>query len=140
MNKEIKVTKEELLDPLITPKMFTSVLYEGDLKKIALLIENPRFVEYNKDLLLACGKDFVPYYKNPYNQVALLFILLGINILLDLFNSKVNVLVFGIILFIFIRRLPKFNSWSDDQEAERVKYIDNLLKGSRYEKSVVGLE
>ena len=140
MSKEVKITKEELLDPLITPKMFTSVLYEGDLKKISLLTENPRFVEYNKDFLLACGKDFVPYYLNPYIQVAFLFFLLGINILLDILNSRVNVLIFGIILFIFIRKLPKFNSWSDEQEAERIRYIDNLLKDSRYEKSAVGLE
>lgn len=137
--KEVKVTKEELLDPLISHKLITSILYEGDYRKIKILSENVRLSGWNKDLLLACSKDVVPLQLNPYIHLSILFFVLGLNVLLSIVNHKIDLLFLALIIFIYKKRLPKFNTWSDEQEKERIAYIDNLLKDSGYAKDRVGL-
>lgn len=129
---KLNLSREELLDPMLSVSKINAIAYEGNLYKLAALTENVKFVDYDPEMLIAMSRVPEAWYQNVYAQIASLLIFSITSASLELFHYSINLIVFFIVIYLFINKMPTFQSKKDKAELERIEYIQKIFKGTEY--------
>lgn len=126
------LTETELLDPNISNKTVSEVLYRGMWEEISILKNNVIFKGYNEEMWPYTAKNY-EFFATPWYPLVLSFVILFSTLFFEVADGSISLGVAVLSIIYITYGIPKLNQ---RKENNRIKWLDELLLDSPYHREL----